>query len=338
MHASDIQNLLLLLGELLQHNAAHGTPALEQHATLILVAIMLTMIPQESTSEDLKENDFKELLAVLEDEDLQRKLSEFGAQEGACPTVVLLVRSTVDLFIGKESKKQQASKESVKAVINGAFQSMEARFFGVNSLPCNHQDLNCIVASVVHQFILVFIDVADEAVSTLVKESKRRRDGEVGNNRALVEVKDKVTGSEVPKVSDSIGSFLSLWASCMVSDTALIGSETAQVHLGLFLRAVGTDSALMCIPSVFLGYTEVLVALASTSDGARIVFHQLRDKNSPPAVSWKRLFDTLRAVIEIYEGAGVKEGRHADVQQQTGSIVLPEAESDGLCGFVKIFE
>lgn len=274
---------------------------------------------------------------MLEDEALQQKLSDFGAQEGAFPTLVLLIRSTMDLFIGAESKKQHASKESVNAVMNGAFQIMEARFFGDTSLPSNHQDLNFIVASVIHQFILVFTDVADEAVSALVKESKGRREGEVGNNRALV-VRDDVAASEAPKSADSIGPFLSLWASCMASNTALIGSETAQAHLALFLRAVGTDSGLMGIPSVFLGYTEVLVALASTRDGARIVFQELRDKNAPSAVSWKRLFDTLKAVVDIYEGAVSKEGRHTDGHQQTSSIVLPEAESDGLCGFVKIFE
>jgi len=135
-------------------------------------------------------------------------------------------------------------------------------------------------------------------------------------------------GDSAAVQGDSIGSLLALWATCLEGSYPLF--EAYQEHVAKFLRAVGTDEQLIMVPSVFIGHMRILSAVASTEQGADVVFRVLHDKNASAHVAWRKLFATLRAVIAMYESAG-------NSNQHISSTVLPEADTNGLCAFVDVF-
>lgn len=63
---------------------------------------------------------------------------------------------------------------------------------------------------------------------------------------------------------------------------------------------VDRSNQLSKVPSVLVAYVDVLTALASGQDGARMVFSQLL-KDAPPLASWKRVFGALSKVVELYK-------------------------------------
>ena len=339
----DVMTLLELLVVFMQHDqAAQGGPSLQHHAYIVLICLMLTLLPQENLSEEMEEQDIQHLRDVLLDDSLKSEVGAFASADSVPVLVLQLVWNTMTIFCdARKEDRHRCTRDILSTLQRGVLLNIEVAFFDGGIF---EGDLGTI-ASVVHQFLLIFIDTVDEGISWLVKESKASRGKELlksteekaGKGMAL----DRVSSMGCPKSTappDGIGSLLRVWSSCLRHNPPLIlGSESSQAHLAMFLRSVGTDSALAGVPSVFVGYMEVLQALAVTSHGARIVFQQLRDENAPPLVSWKRLFETLKNVILMYENQSVGD-RRGDVQQHTSHLVLHDADARGLCAFVGVFE
>jgi len=329
MAPSDIGALLDLLNDLMQHDAAHSIVSMHQHASFIVIAIMLTLLPQEVENQEMKEDDIVRLQSTLEDQGLKTKLNQFvtsyNKSNSPFVAIVQMVESMMGLYFEKHD--QEASKGAIQALSRGVFGHMKQLLFDECQLD---EVMEFTVASTVYQFVLLSIDVSEgiseeskSPVSWLVKSSKDRA---VASRRARPG--DGETDAIFP--ADDLASLLHLWASCLEGRFSLV--EASQEYIAKFLRAVGTDEHLMLIPSVFIGHMAILSALASTQQGACTVFHSLHDKNTSPFVAWQKLFSTLKSMIQIYGNAA-----RSEVQQPVSSLVLPEDETNGLCAFVNVF-
>lgn len=119
--------------------------------------------------------------------------------------------------------------------------------------------------------------------------------------------------------------------------------------LGEFMGHVAGSEALTASPSALTAYLAALAALASGEAGARTIFAQLRGGNSPGAVGWQRMFQTLAAVVRLYApeggdggegGGGGAAGAGAGAgapPQRLSAVVLPACDSAALCAYLSLF-
>lgn len=320
----DIEILLDLLHDLNQHNAAHGSQSFDQHVKLVLIALILAHLPLETTNEA----DIQMLNDVITSPRLQKRMEEFPAGSSETATILKFVRSSMVFYLSIKSEVEKAKKDSFNAIKSGVFQMLKGCYFGAEtkSLP---GDLEFTISSAIHQAILLFVDGSDDSVKLLVNESKKRLSDELASSWHM-----DISETAEP---DSLGSLLRLWASCLDGNASLCSMEDTQNHVGLFLRSVGVEADLIGIPSVFIGYMEMLSSLASSPVGARVVFKELRDINSPSTTNWKKMFESLNSVVREYRNRSLRDGRRTDIQQQLSNDVLREADTLGLCAFVNVF-
>lgn len=387
MGVTDVSAMLDALRELVQHH-------LSEHASLVVVAIMLTLLPQESLDDEAMREDTSSLKRVVEGLTFAASapLSSTGAGTGTLgalgtPTgtapgapsashpavpesahldIAEMVCSVMRVYCSPSADPAAPVKFLKKGVLG------EIKRVLFKDLPSVNEVMDFTVASAVYQFLRILIDVSDgmeEEVSPvpwMVRASKENaleeiraevpgpqhaRHGPNGhrnvqsqhgpdhashaNSQMQIQLYGNSHshhggshGSQPVAQSDSIGSLLELWAVCLKGSYPLF--EAYQEHVAKFLRAVGTDEQLIMVPSVFIGHMRILSAVASTEQGAEVVFRVLHDKNASPHVAWRKLFATLKSVIAMYEGI-------VSSNQQISSTVLPEADTNGLCAFVDVF-
>ena len=330
MSPADVSTMIDALHDLLQHDAA-----LKPQHCMVLIAIMLSLLPQEIENDALKEDDDSKLEAVLKDPALVAKLKEFStcyeASGGCVAHMVDLLNSTMCLYF--DQGNTAAAKKAIGALSKGVLSHAKAVFF--DSMPPLGGLMEFTVASTVYQMILLLIDVSDgvveeiSPVSWLVKSSKKNAQHEITRGRPGTEEM-----SEPGFPPDSIATLLSLWSACLNNRYNLF--EVSQENVSRFLTAVGTDEQLMMVPSVFMGHMNLLSAISSTENGSKVVFYSMLGKNAMPHASWRKMFGTLRAVVQIYESSA-RDHRGSDVQQAISSIELSEADTNGLCAFVDVF-
>ncbi len=337
MTASDIAGMLDVLHDLVQHDAAHGVFSMRIHASLIVVAIMLAMLPQEVDDEALKKDDDARLRKILTSDELQSKLREFTGFYEKTPEVpfarlVDLLHSTMSLYIDPQDAK--ASKRVLQILSQGIFGVMHTLLFEQMGHLGEVMEFN--IASIVYQFILLFVEISDgmnqdvNHIVWLVQSSKNKAREEIEKKDASVTPMEDEKEQPSP---DSIASLLNIWAVCLNKRYSLF--KISQETVATFLRAVGTDDALIMVPSVFIGHMKMLSAIASTEVGAKVIFSSLHDKNTSQFVMWRKLFAALKQAIQVYENSVVDQ--RSDAQQPISATVLNEADSNGLCAFVDVF-
>ena len=336
MTSSDIATMLDLLHDLMQHDAAHGVLSMRIHASLVVVAIMLSMLPQELEDEALKADDDAMLKTILLNAELQSKLREFASlyeksPELPFPRIVDLLYATMSLYIDR--KDGEALKRVILALSQGIFGSMRTLFFEDIGHIGEIMEFN--IASIVNQFIPLFVEISDgmnedvNYILWLVHSSKQNTKEERDQTRGIITPMEE---EKEPQSPDSIASLLNLWAACLDGRFSLF--QRSQESVASFLRAVGTDDQLMLVSTVFIGHMKMLSAIASTEDGARLIFSSLHDKNSSHFVVWRKLFEALKHIIHVYENSVVDQ--RTDVQQPLSATVLHPHDSAGVCAFLDV--
>ena len=362
MGPADVAALLDVLRTLLHHD-------LRQHASLLVVVIMLTLLPQESLDEQAMKKDTVGIQRVIEGLSFGSRGTALGDSNRPGKPAAALAMSTAAATPGADSSSSAhlAIAEMVCAVMKAycstqatndagvAIQLLKSGVLGemkrvlFADLPSINEVVDFTVAPTVYQFLLILIDVSDDIaeetspVPWLVRSSKENALQEIqaedqnhvpqyGHGHHGLHGLHGHHGQQGQRTSappgDSIGSLLSLWATCLQGSYPLF--ESSQEHVAKFLRAVGTDEQLIMVPSVFIGHMRVLCAVASTEQGAEVVFRVLHDKNTSPNVAWRKLFAMLKLVIAKYDVA-------SNGNQHTSSTVLREADTNGLCCFVEVF-
>ena len=353
----DVSALLDVLRALLHHD-------MRQHASLLVVVIMLTLLPQESLDDKAMQKDTAGIRRVVEGLDFGSNASAFGDSNRTGRTVLAMTMGTATsgadisasahLTIAEmvcavmkvycSTQATSAAGAAIQMLKNGVLGEMKRVLF--DDMPSVNEVVDFTVASTVNQFLLILIDVSDDIdeetspVPWLVRSSKENALQEIqaeDQSHALQYGHGHhglhgLHGHQGQRPSapqgDSIGSLLSLWATYLRGSFPLF--ESSQEHVAKFLRAVGTDEQLIMVPSVFIGHMRVLCAVASTEQGAEVVFRVLHDKNTSPNVAWRKLFAMLKLVIAKYDVA-------SNGNQHTSSTVLREADTNGLCCFVEVF-
>lgn len=364
MGLADVSVLLGVLRALLQHD-------LRQHASLLVIVIMLTLLPQEGLDEEATQRDTSGIQIIVEGLNFGSNASAagfisastsafgnpnrlgttaatttawttaMGGADGAASAHLAIAETAwavMKLYCLNQASSSSDAGVVIQMLKNGVLGEMQRVLF--EDLASVNEVVDFIVASTVYQFLRILIDVSDEIdeetspVPWLVRSSK-------GN--ALQEIRAEDQNAAPPygqghhglhgqrpsaPPGDGIGSLLSLWATCLSGSYPLF--ESSQEHVAKFLRAVGTDEQLIMVPSVFIGHMRVLCAVASTEQGAEVVFRVLHDKNTSPNVAWRKLFAMLKLVITKYDVA-------SNGNQHTSSTVLREADTNGLCSFVDVF-
>ena len=360
MGLADVSALLDVLRTLLQHD-------LRQHASLMVVVFMLTVLPQESLGDDDMQKDRAGIQRVVEGLSFGSNASAFGDSNrpGRTPAATSMTAGTAMAGAENLASAHLAIAEMLCAVMKvycstratpsdtgAAIQLLKKGVLGemkrvlFDDLSSVNEVVDFTVASTVYQFLLILIDVSEDIdeeaspVPWLVRSSKENALQEIQaeeqnhasqyghGQHGLHGIHGHQGQRPSAPLGDSIGSLLSLWATCLRGSYPLF--ETSQEHVAKFLRAVGTDEQLIMVPSVFMGHMRVLCAVASTEQGAEVVFRVLHDKNTSPNVAWRKLFAMLKLVISKYDVA-------SNGNQHTSSTVLREADTNGLCCFVEVF-
>lgn len=362
MLADDIVQLIDTLHHLLLHARAHPTidvSAQYHRATLVLLSLMLTLLPLET----VLESDTEALRSLASSAMLDSKVRWFcdQLQESQYASALKLAWGLVPLCCCQdESLIQRGIDDVTEALSKEAVGFLGIDMLNSPSMTCEDVDVRHVAASVVYQTAMLVREVATEGMSEL---QKRSLDSKAKEMEEWWPVDSETTMAPRRRVAsvgpialppsllftpteDTLASLLFAIASSLTIHPALFAASPQTSMLGPFMGDVGSSSDFMDVPSVFLGYLAVLSSLATTEQGAQMIFNQLRRESAPVGASWQRLFALLHEVIRMYEPSSSLDdtsGREqgAQNQQQQGrlsSMALRPADNRGLCAFVDLLE
>jgi Nuclear pore complex scaffold, nucleoporins 186/192/205 len=390
---ADIERLL----DLLHHLSLHvRTPspfqlAAQHQSNLVLLSVLLTLLPLEDAQGEALAEDDKSLSLLAQDAGVDAKIRERSRTssntiEDYYSAVVRLTWGMLPLCCDEKNLTKRGLGDVKSALRAGALGFLGAGVMGSVPMADEDEDIRLTAASVVHQLLVLFVEVAPEGMEQLKKVSTDGADaeleadnnninnntqqqqnangaGDVNNFEVSMMVVDARSGTSMPHNvhigPDTLVILLQSLATVFNARPALfLDDERRSPQVGHIMNEIGNDNALRCIPSIFLGYLDVLTALARSDVGARMIFAQLKGENAPPLVSWRRMFSTLHAVIRQYNqphqgqmansgsgggGGGIYSGT-APGGGQGGNrggisdIVLPAADTKALVAFCRLYE
>jgi len=350
MTACDIQRLLDLLHHLVLHSrAAGGVGSVARHqANLVLMALLLALLPLEDVVGPARAADDDMLRSLAKDSSLDAKIR--GLESGIEPTYFAAVRLSwgiLSLCCSDSIASARSVEDLCAALKAGVLDFFSNDVLGSLPMGDEAEDIRLTSASVVHQLLMLLLEVGPEGIADLRTRSKKlaalERDEQAipgtlvqgGSSRMIVDHRP-LPCETPPPVPDSLGTLLKTLAAVLEMRPALYAPGASESLLSDLMQDVGNDSDLMAGPSVFLGYMAVLSALTATEMGARMIFAQLGGENAPVAVSWRRFFGTLPNVIRRYDVPNNK-ANGVPGQRATSHFVLSIAETKGLCAFTGVF-
>ena len=380
LSAADVEPML----DLLHHMALHArTPSLSarHHSTarhqsnLVLLSVLLPMLPLEDVQGEAMSADDQALRQLAQHAGVDAKIRS-GAKQGdhddGCAAVVRLAWGLLPLCCDEQSLTKRALGD-VKAALNGgALGYLGSAVMSSHAMKDEDEDVRLTAASVVHQLLTLFLEVASEGMALLRETTLKgaaaeleadtintttttttttAMDADVGgghphpsSSSAMVLATTTTTTSTTTSAAqetyhprpDTLATYLNSLAAAFSVHPALFLEEERRVeHVGVCMSEIGHDPALANIPSIFLGYLAVLTALAKTEAGARNMFAQLRGDNAPTLVSWRRMFDTLQTIVRRYNpGEGQEQGGGG----RTSELILSANDTKALCAFSRLFE
>jgi nuclear pore complex protein Nup205 len=378
LSGSDIERLLDLLHHLSLHVRTPGPfqLAAQHQANLVLLSVLLTLLPLEDAQDEALAEDDKalSLLAQLTgvDAKIRSRIASSNHQEDYYSAVVRLAWGMLPLCCEGNTLTEKRGLEDVKAALaNGALGFLGAGVMGSVPMADEDEDIRLTAASVVHQILVLFIEVAPEGMKQLRKvsiygaEAEMEADipvqqqqqsvhenGAVGGGEVSMMIVDARSGTGMPHSvhigPDTMGVLLQSLAVVINARPALyLDEERRSPQVSHIMIEIGFDNALRCVPSIFLGYLAVLTALGRSEVGARMIFNQIKGENAPPLVSWRRMFTTLNAVIQQYNRQGQMESNGGNTTGASGQgqtrggisdIVLPATDTKALCAFARLYE
>lgn len=278
--------------------------------------------------------------------ELRAKVAGLQAGEDPYAAAVKLAWGILLLCCETEGSVSTAGVECVKAGLDaGALGFLRSGVLDSVAMGDETEDVRLAAASVVHQLGLLFVEVANEGMAELRERSRQGGDAELqaspaggGAEGTSMAVDQRGAGTaQPPPTPDTLATLLTTLAAALRTHPGLYLDETLRSpQLSELMGDVGQNAALINVPSVFLGYVDVLTALAATQVGARLMFQQLRPENAAQAVSWRRFFETLHAVIRQYNpppGEG-QDGAPA----RAPDFVLSPTDTRALCAMATLFE
>lgn len=372
---TDIERLLDLLHHLALHVRTPGPYQLaaQHQANLVLLSVLLTLLPLEDAQGEALAEDDEALSLLAQHAGLDAKIRSRGAttnhQEDYYSAVVRLAWGMLPLCCEGNTLTEKRGLEDVKSALQGgALGFLGAGVMGSVPMADEDEDIRLTAASVVHQLLVLFIEVAPEGMEQLKKLSIDGADAEMeadtivqhsvngngaaGGGEISMMVVDARGGTGMPHSifigPDTLGILLQSLAAVINARPALyLDEERRSPQISHIMSEIGFDNALRCVPSIFLGYLDVLTALARSEVGARMIFNQIKGENAPTLVSWRRMFTTLHAVIHQYNRQGQMDSDGVSTTGGTGQgqsrggisdIVLPATDTKALCAFARLYE
>lgn len=374
---TDIERLMDLLHHLVLHVRSPGPfqLAAQHQANLVLLSVLLTLLPLEEAQGEALAEDDKALSLLAEhsgvDAKIRSRITTANHQEDYYSAVVRLAWGMLPLCCEGNTLTEKRGLEDVKAALQGgALGFLGAGVMGSVPMTDEAEDIRLTVASVIHQLLVLFIEVAPEGMEHLRKvsidgaEAEMEADitvqqqqgvngnGAAGGGEISMMVVDARSGTGMPYSvhigPDTLGILLQSLSAVINARPALyLDEERRSPQVSHIMSEIGFDNALRCVPSIFLGYLAVLTALARSEVGARMIFNQIRGENAPALVSWRRMFTTLHAVINQYNRQGQMDSNGGNTTAATGQgqsrggisdIVLPATDTKALCAFARLYE
>jgi hypothetical protein len=294
---------------------------------------------------------------VARSAEVRAKVAALSPADDPYAAAVSLGWGVLGLCSGEEAAAPAALAAVGAALDAGALGFLRAGVLGSVPMGDEGEDVRLVAASVVHQLLMLLVeaDVAPEAVARLRAASadgaQAEHDaaaaaaaGAAAPGTATLMALDPRGGgpafpapAPAPPPPDSLASLLGALAAALAGHPALFleaGPRYPQLSALMQEVAAGPD---IDVPSVFRAYYDVLGAIAATPAGARSMFQQLRPEHCLPAVSWRRFFDTLHAVVRLYSPPQ-GEGPAAAGQGRASDQVMLATDSAGLCAMAALFE
>jgi hypothetical protein len=340
---ADVGRLLDVLQHLaLRARGAAGAPhrlAAQQQANLALVAFLLATLPLEDAEGRARDEDEAALKALAADAAVGAKVAQLEPRDDPYAAAAHLAWGL--LVLCSETKEAAAVAMIDAALAAGALGFLRGV---LDSVPMADESENVrgVAASVAHQLLMLFWEVAAEGKDTLKERSvegaraEKAEPAEAPSSAALMAVDARFGApTPAPPPPDSLAALLGAVAATLRLRPALFLDEARRsVQLGA-LAADACSQALADVPSVLVAYLGLLAAVAETEAGARAMFHQLRAENAAKAVSWRRMFDALRGVVRRYALAA--EGGAEGAPPPFSDVMLPAADTLALCAFARLF-
>ena len=323
----------------------HHVDRLRQYI-IVLFTFLLTLLPLEGVQDQQLQDDTEALRLIASSVSLDQRVRSFIQADPSNAHVALIRFIWGVLSLSCDVVTDAAISDVVSALDDGAI-SLLGEILRLAAFVEEAEEIRIIIASVAHQLLMLFVEVANEGIAVLQERTQSQQSEELKESSSLdTKSLDYVSGSWLPHFGDGVNSlkFKSHRKDTMASLMDAVGI-TLRMHPGLFLdesrRApelgtlsqLGSDVRLCMTPSFLISYICFWTNIASTSIGARSVFHNLLHSSAPQFCSWRRMFYTLQEVIKLYGGMekGAKQGSQEPV-------VLPKGDTLTLCAFAYLFE
>ena len=360
LNSVDVERLLDLLHHMGLHARTPGPYQLSaQHqANLVLLSVLLTMLPLEDVGGDAQAHDDNALRRLCENAGVGAKIASHGsAMEDPYSVAVRFAWGMLPLICEANQKSLDRGLADVKAALkSGALGFLASGVMRSVPMKQEDEDVRLTAASVLHQMLVLFIEVSPEGMALLRKhtldggakeleadnqpsEVPRMANGDGTLMAADTRSTHGFAGGLPPFVltPDTLSTLLFSFAAVFSARPALFLAEDRRSPLVDQLKTeMGSDHYLRNVPSIFLSYLAVLTALAHTEIGARLVFTQLRGDNAPPLVGWRRMFSILQDVVRRYNPP--QENGTSAGQSRASDSILPINDTKALCAFAHLFE
>lgn len=366
--ANDVCDLLNLLEHLSLHvqmPQAHEQLVSQHHANLVLLASILSLLPLEGFQDETRlEADKKALVDLARSQKLDSVIRKVSPADNPFMAAIMLVWGVMTLYCDADDLVDRGLKDLEMALDAGAFAFLEHFVLESPSMADETESIKYVASSIVYQLSCLFLEVSQQGFTSLIARSMKglskefdegqdqahntQNDGKFAMDVAIEDDQHSHQSRELHRVKpgpDSVATLLSAIAKALALHPSLFQFDPDEaVTLRNLIGEVGRNSQLSNVPSVLVAYVDVLAALASGEDGARMVFVQLLSKEAPPLVSWQRIFVALSRVVELYTPTGDSGregqegyGRKSAPPIPNDAVVLPSPDTKALCAFAKLF-